>query len=208
MARSEADHQHAVFRCGVPFRHFTGCQAGLFRHFVHVGREFGFVAHRHLDLALEFLRRGQAFLQALRRQLGRELEHISLESRIEMQRDPAQRRHHVAQPRQAARAQRDGKALHHRVHFGVEGARELDVCRAVSQGNDAQWPEFGHLLVLWFLRERNADHRVARHQRSEPLLAPALRARRAHRQHHVAHVGGRVVHPDAGLPRDLQPELR
>src|SRR4051812_6186373 len=36
---------------------------------------------------------------------------------------------------------------------------------------------------------RDADHRVARHDAGEPRLVPAVRALRPHRQHEVAHVG-------------------
>jgi len=53
-----------------------------------------------------------------------------------VQRQAAQRRHHVADPRFAARMHGGGEALHESVHLQVEDARELDVDGDVAEGDD------------------------------------------------------------------------
>src|SRR5437763_3873179 len=46
------------------------------------------------------------------------------------------------------------------------------------------------------LKARDADHRIASDDRSEPFLRPADRFGRLHGQHHVARVRGRIPHAD------------
>ena len=53
----------------------------------------------------------------------------------------------------------------------------------------------------------DADHGIARHQRSQLLLAHPLRAGGTLRQHQVAHLGGRIPDPDLDMLRQLQAEL-
>src|SRR5437764_1361231 len=55
--------------------------------------------------------------------------------------------------------------------------------------------------------QASADHGVARDKRSEPLLAPALRAGRTLRHHEVADFRGRIPHADLGLGRKLNAEV-
>jgi hypothetical protein len=55
--------------------------------------------------------------------------------------------------------------------------------------------------------ERPADHAIARHQRGESILAPAVGAHRSLRQNHVAQVGGAVPDPHCLLGRQDQTEL-
>src|SRR4051794_1813719 len=62
-------------------------------------------------------------------------------------------------------------------------------------------------LLLRVLGEPSADHGVARHQGGELLLAPAVRARGAHRQHEEAGLRGGVPHSDLGLLRQRDAEI-
>ena len=57
------------------------------------------------------------------------------------------------------------------------------------------------------LRNRDADHAVAADDACETRLVPAFGPGRAHWQHHVAHVGGRVVDSNDHVSGKLQAEF-
>ena len=115
-----------------------------------------------------------------------------------MQRQAAERRHHVADPGLAARVHRRGEALHEGVHLEVEHAGELDVGRDVAERNDRG----GAISASGDLRDVDPDHAIARDDAGKPRLVPAFGAGGTHRQHHVAHVGGGVVDPDSHILRE------
>src|SRR4051794_15406271 len=58
------------------------------------------------------------------------------------------------------------------------------------------------------LRKSRADHRVSRHELRELLLAPALGALGAHRQHQKARLRGRIPDADFGLLWQGDAEIR
>ncbi|MHC1634994.1 hypothetical protein KO05_14520, partial [Listeria monocytogenes] len=57
------------------------------------------------------------------------------------------------------------------------------------------------------LRESGADHRIARHELGELLLAPALGTGGPHRQHQEARLGGRVPDPGFRFLRQADAEI-
>src|SRR5688572_32187881 len=96
---------------------------------------------------------------------------------MEVQREAAERRHHVADPGHLALEDRQRQALYDAVHLQIEGARELDVSRRVPQRDHAERARLSHsVLVRRAFGYGNADHAVAADQRRETLLAPALRS--------------------------------
>ena len=108
------------------------------RHLGEVGRELRRVAHRHLDLAADLGRRRQAVLERPLHDAERELHQVAGELRVEVQRQAAQRRHHVAQLRLLARVHGEREPLHERVHLQVERRGELDIGRQVAERPDAE----------------------------------------------------------------------
>jgi hypothetical protein len=128
----------------VQLRHVVDRQSRLLRHFVDVRRELAVVAHRHLHRALRVLLLGVDLLQALGDQVRRSLQRLAVQLgriRIEMQRQAAQRRHHVAHPGQRALVHHRREALDHRVHLEIQLLGELDVRGAVSKRMDGRGPE-------------------------------------------------------------------
>ena len=101
--------------------------------------------------------------------------------------------------------ERAGRAhrTHHRQHaafpFGVEHRLvrlRLDLAEAVHAAHVVHAVHDGAPGVFG---NPGADHRVARHELGELLLAPAVGALGAHRQHQEARLGGRIPDPDFGF---------
>src|ERR1041384_6050366 len=104
-----------------------------------VGRELALVAPRPLPRSRRRLfGRGlllHAFLHQDRRRLEGVAVHVGM-VRVVVQREAAERRHHVAHPRPRARMHRGRELLHELVHLEVKLVGKLDVSGAVVERHD------------------------------------------------------------------------
>ena len=148
MPGRESHHEHAVLARLVQLANLLRLELRLLRHFLEIQRELGLVAHRQLDLA-------PGIVLHLQLSLSKPLTISRAASSgsagnlvvgIEVQRDAAQRRHHVPDPRHLSLEDEEREPLHDAVHLEVERRRELDVRRRVAERHDGEGSRFSHVL--------------------------------------------------------------
>ena len=136
-------HKVVLIAGGVAARHALRRKRGERRHHGKVEREFRRVAHRPRDLAPRRLLRRERLRERIGDQLERGFERVAGKLRVvrvEVQRYPSERRHHVAYPRHLAPQDGECQPLHDAVHLEVEGSAELDIRRRITERNYAQRP--------------------------------------------------------------------